>query len=58
MPITVQAYIPNNFDFDPIEKLFASTSKNLGVKYKIKRILINYNNEKKAIKEIENIMID
>lgn len=58
MPVTVQAYIPQNFDFDPVEKLFASTCKNLAIKYNIKKIPINYSNERKAIKEIENIMMD
>lgn len=58
VPVTVQAYIPQNFDFDQVEKLFASTCKNLAIKYSIKKISINYSNERKAMKEIESIMMD
>ena len=58
IPVNVNAIHPSEFDFIQVEKLFASTCKNLGLSYRLNPIKINFRDGARAMKEIESIIID
>lgn len=58
VPVNVVTFIPTDYDFNPIEKLFNSTSQNLGIKYTLKNIRLNYGDGRKIMHEIERYIFD
>lgn len=56
--VSIVVLIPNDYDFMPIDKLFASTCKSLCIKNIINLIKINYKDSKKAMADIQRYVED
>lgn len=57
-PLNVLVFTPGDFDFNPISKIFESTSKNLNVRTKLKVIQIDFYDGRKALQKLEKLMLD
>ena len=58
IPVNVVVFIPSDYDFDPVEKLFVSTCKNLSIKNNLNLVRVNYQDPKKAMLEIQKFIED
>lgn len=51
-------FMPNDFDFTPVDQLFSSTCKNLCIKYLIHIVKLNFQDSKKCLADIERNIED
>jgi len=58
IPINMVVFMPNDFDFTPVDQLFSSTCKNLCIKYLIHIVKLNFQDSKKCLADIERNIED
>ena len=58
MPINIVVIVPQDYDFEQIDKLFSSTCKNLCLKYLLNVIKLSFQDQKKAMVDIQKFIED